>query len=548
MTRASLWLALALTAAPRPVAAQGSVGDGAAALPAVHRVGLADGPAPHRLAVVGTLSYGFTEDVLGEADVHHRVQADAAAAVWVLDWLAIGLGVRGRVDKHRRDDSLFGDSRLRIRASGRLGAVGLGGELEARLVGGQAPSLALDATTVSLRGLASYRAGPLIVGATLGVRFDRSARAIDDPDVFTSDDRLSLPFNDANAVLIGAGMSYRLGDNEILAELGWDLLVGADAPAPTESPVRVTLGARSWLAARRAYLSAVAEVSPSRRPAVARGEPLVEVEPRVGLAVLLGVRLGVEDAPVVAPPPPPPPPEPIALLGQVRAPDGRPIAGATVAVADLRTSTDADGAFRLPDLEPGVHEVRVTAPGRRAWAGEVTVGEGVSLTSVTLEPLGGAIRGRVLGPDGAPIAGATLTAGGQSARSAADGAFALEGVAPGPTEVAVSADGYEAAPRTVEVSEGSEVTLELRMQVHHAAQIRGQVLSFDGSPVVGATVRLADTELTATTDAEGFFAIGVPPGRYEVVLEAAGHQTQNRRVTVEDNGVTVLNVDLRRGR
>ena len=49
-------------------------------------------------------------------------------------------------------------------------------------------------------------------------------------------------------------------------------------------------------------------------------------------------------------------------------------------------------------------------------------------------------------------------------------------------------------------------------------------------------------------DENGEFELEVPPGAYEVVIEANGHDVQRRRVTVEQLGVTVLNVDLRRSR
>jgi len=46
----------------------------------------------------------------------------------------------------------------------------------------------------------------------------------------------------------------------------------------------------------------------------------------------------------------------------------------------------------------------------------------------------------------------------------------------------------------------------------------------------------------------GRFEVDVPPGRYRVTISASGYQTQQRTVDVEENGVTVLNVDLRSDR
>jgi len=48
------------------------------------------------------------------------------------------------------------------------------------------------------------------------------------------------------------------------------------------------------------------------------------------------------------------------------------------------------------------------------------------------------------------------------------------------------------------------------------------------------------------TDAEGFFQIDVPPGEYEVVIEAPGYVAQRRKAQVERQGVVIVNADLRK--
>jgi hypothetical protein len=47
-------------------------------------------------------------------------------------------------------------------------------------------------------------------------------------------------------------------------------------------------------------------------------------------------------------------------------------------------------------------------------------------------------------------------------------------------------------------------------------------------------------------DAKGAFVLDVPPGSYTVVVRAEGHETQERPAEVEQNGVTILVIDLRR--
>lgn len=66
------------------------------------------------------------------------------------------------------------------------------------------------------------------------------------------------------------------------------------------------------------------------------------------------------------------------LAGAVRAPDGRPLAGATVILVGtpLRATTDAQGTFRFDRLAPGRYSLRIVAPGF-----DSATREGLSLTA-----------------------------------------------------------------------------------------------------------------------------------------------------------------------
>jgi len=75
------------------------------------------------------------------------------------------------------------------------------------------------------------------------------------------------------------------------------------------------------------------------------------------------------------------------------------------------------------------------------------------------------------------------------------------------------------------------------------SQIRGVVRSFDGK-AVGARIRIEPPGTETRVDDKGSFQIDVPPGSYDIVVEAAGYVTQRRRVQVEPQGVVILNADL----
>ena len=79
-----------------------------------------------------------------------------------------------------------------------------------------------------------------------------------------------------------------------------------------------------------------------------------------------------------------------------------------------------------------------------------------------------------------------------------------------------------------------------------AGQLRGLVRSFKGQ-ALAAKVRIEPMGLESSTDKNGFFQIDVPPGDYEIVIEAPGFASQRRKTHVEQQGVVIVNADLTRG-
>ena len=58
-------------------------------------------------------------------------------------------------------------------------------------------------------------------------------------------------------------------------------------------------------------------------------------------------------------------------------------------------------------------------------------------------------------------------------------------------------------------------------------------------------IRVPGAGVQVDTAPDGSFELDVPPGRYQVSVEATGFRSQRRRVRVEDDGVTILQFDLR---
>ncbi len=164
------------------------------------------------------------------------------------------------------------------------------------------------------------------------------------------------------------------------------------------------------------------------------------------------------------------------------------------------------------------------------------------------------LSGRVVDPDGRPIAGATITVTDELAKRpltlASDdaGVFAYTGPIGGATTVSATAPEYEPGTAQVELEPGQsrDVTVTLVRKVRQG-QLRGQVLSFDGKPLQ-ATVSVTGktgAPTSATADAEGNFSIDLPEGAFQVEISADGYKAQKRSVKIKLDGVTVLNVDMR---
>ncbi len=161
------------------------------------------------------------------------------------------------------------------------------------------------------------------------------------------------------------------------------------------------------------------------------------------------------------------------------------------------------------------------------------------------------VRGRVVDKTGTAVADANITIVGEgyerTARSGSDGGYEVTDVPLGPATLRVTGRRLEPIeqPLTV-VAAGVAVDVQPERMAPEG-QLRGLVRSFDGKPLA-ATIAIAPSGQTLTANAEGEFEVGLPPGEYQVQISIAGHGAQTRTVQIEDDGVTLLNVDLKKAR
>ena len=143
---------------------------------------------------------------------------------------------------------------------------------------------------------------------------------------------------------------------------------------------------------------------------------------------------------------------------------------------------------------------------------------------------------------GEPIAGATVQLGSARADTDAAGKFEFAFWSESDTlQVAVA--GYEPAaialasqPEPASGQSGAVVNIALRPNTV-AGVVRD---TYTSEPIVGATVRSAEG-LSATTDAEGRYAIAGVPTQFQLTIEAAGYEA----VVAELDRATIVDADLR---
>ncbi len=221
--------------------------------------------------------------------------------------------------------------------------------------------------------------------------------------------------------------------------------------------------------------------------------------------------------------------------------EGRPIAGGSLWVSEpwsrrhghVLARSDSQGHYRLAGLQPdGMHWFFAFAPDHApSGAGYLDAAPGsVVQHDIVLDRSGGAVDGRVLAPDGNPLAGAQVLVGFDHAhwdgprprrtKTDIEGSFTIEGLKPGPMPLMARATGYSAVQQelTVLASGRQGVTLRLGPE----ARITGRVLDLDGEPLAKARVGVEGVPrfvaaTTLTDDAGRYVLSGLSAGRARLV-------------------------------
>ncbi len=165
-----------------------------------------------------------------------------------------------------------------------------------------------------------------------------------------------------------------------------------------------------------------------------------------------------------------------------------------------RARTDAEGRVAFLALEPGVVRPNAGRSMQRGRAERIELAAGQVHEAVVELPPGIAISGCVVDDAGAPVADADVVAadwGGGSTevvgRTAADGTFAVRGVAPVGHYGARKRGHVPSSLRTITAEAGAAVEFEVVLP-RGGGELAGTVFGPDGRPVEGALVRAGSSE------------------------------------------------------
>ncbi len=183
---------------------------------------------------------------------------------------------------------------------------------------------------------------------------------------------------------------------------------------------------------------------------------------------------------------------------------GEPIAHAVVVVAGQTLETDAEGRFRLDELEAGEIAVQASGEGYRAYGHQVVLkARSTAETLLELDPITeGTVTGIVTdAATGNALEAVWVQIGPLTAKTGPDGRFELTDVPAGDTSITAGKAVYETTLETIAVKAAEAVEIELSLEPVTVGVVEGVVLAAGTHrPVANAEVSIGNRHTRAGAD------------------------------------------------
>jgi len=217
--------------------------------------------------------------------------------------------------------------------------------------------------------------------------------------------------------------------------------------------------------------------------------------------------------------------EPITVRGTVTDLEThKPLAQATVKAGGLEAQTDAQGHYMIKRVPEGI-TITARAPYHAEAAPVAFKGQSIVDFALAMGPTVVVVHNQYTNQ---PLAGATVTAGGQTQQTDAQGQASFDKLPP-QTEVKATLKDY--AEASAKADPGTTTTLNLRPNT-----LRGTVSSASGKPLAKALVLAQaqgqDPQLTYTND-KGEYELQNVPANATLIVRMAGYSRVERQLGQE---------------
>jgi hypothetical protein len=468
---------------------------GAAGMPGGERIGYAENLGKGQFGMGFSAGFGMRKNLLNKIGIpgdhrYYRGSASAALSYALSDSFSLGLAVVGWLDKHygiENDDGWVGEPRLTARFARSMGSLSLGAQVTVWVPGKDAPSVAIGATSVDGRLLLSGRAGKVHYGLNAGGKFNNSAKSVDDPAQLSAADQTSLGVSDWHSLVGGARLALGLGKLTVGAEAETNFYVGSGAPGL--SLVAQLAGYYDLTSALTAQVFVATSYFPE--PEMGGAIELLPYEPRLSFGLAVQARFGG---------------------GGVKGPK--------------KVECRQCGC-------PGVEEV----DGVPCVAPFV---EGIVTDADTSSPLAGVTV--TLSANGAELTTTTDEAGRYSTENV-EGAVFKKGTK---VQISYSLERFDTkvVDHTVVNGRNERDPISLKPAIP-PGQMKFLIRSFSGQGLV-AKITVSPGDYRVTTGPDGKYDLEVPPGTYQVTVNAPGYQEQVKTYVIAPNGVQGALIDLRK--